>query len=66
MRIGKLPNRGIVDKLLVIVQGLATVADGLIMVGSLGFYGSMMSLDISRYRAWRMIQRGRKNAMENR
>lgn len=56
MRISKLPNRGPIDRLLVIVQGFAGVLDGLVMIGTLGFYGSCFELNVSRYRAWRMVK----------
>jgi hypothetical protein len=56
MRISKLPNRGALDRLLVIVQGFAGILDGLVMIGTLGFYGSCFELNVSRYRAWRMVK----------
>jgi hypothetical protein len=53
--IGRLPYRGIVDRILVIVQGFSGILDGAVMVCTLGFYGSRFELNVARYRAWRMI-----------
>ncbi len=48
-----------VDRCLLIVQGLAGMLDGLVLAGSGGCLSLGMVLKVSRYRAWRMIQKGR-------
>jgi len=55
----RIKARDRMDRCLLIVQGLAGMLDGLVLAGSGGCLSLGMVLKVSRYRAWRLIQKGR-------
>jgi len=52
----KTQYRGVADRVLMVVQGVASVLDGLILILTLGFVGGALQLNVSRLRAFRLIK----------